>query len=122
MRRMVDVSSAAEPGQRTSQLLRGVLDMCLLALISEEPSYGYEMVRKLERRGLALISDGTIYPLLSRLQRRALVETYLTPSMGGPPRKYYRITARGREALGVWTSEWDDFTRSVDSVVEGGSS
>ena len=119
---MVEGSPDIDLGQRTSQLLRGVLDMCLLALISEEPSYGYEMVRKLEQRGLELVSEGTIYPLLSRLQRRGLVETYLTPSTGGPPRKYYRVTAHGRNVLGVWTSEWDDFRRSVDSVVEGGSS
>ena len=60
--------------------------MCLLALIAEEPCYGYEMVRKLEDRGLALVGEGSIYPLLSRLQKTGLVESFLQESSGGPPR------------------------------------
>ena len=57
-----------------SQLLKGVLDMCLLSLIADEPSYGYEMAAKLKERGLQLVSDGSIYPTLSRLQKAGLVE------------------------------------------------
>jgi PadR family transcriptional regulator, regulatory protein PadR len=76
-------------------LLKGVLDMCLLAIISEEPSYGYEMVNKLASKGLDLVSEGTIYPVLSRLQKNGLVEGYLVESSGGPARKYYRLTPQG---------------------------
>jgi PadR family transcriptional regulator PadR len=106
--------------QRGSQLLRGVLDICLLALIAEEPCYGYEMVRKLEERGLELVSEGSIYPLLSRLQRLRLIEAYAVPSSDGPPRKYYRVTPGGRRALELWLEEWTAFARGVDRVLKGG--
>ena len=65
-----------------SQLLKGVLDMCLLSLIADEPSYGYEMAAKLKGRGLQLVSDGSIYPTLSRLQKAGLVEGYFVEADG----------------------------------------
>jgi PadR family transcriptional regulator PadR len=105
---------------RSSQLLKGVLDMCLLAIISEEPSYGYEMVRKLAERGLDLVSEGTIYPVLSRLQKGRLVEGYLVESSGGPARKYYRLTALGGETLATWVAEWRRLVSGVERVVGGG--
>jgi PadR family transcriptional regulator PadR len=101
-------------------MLKGVLDMCLLAVISEEPSYGYEMVDKLERRGLELVSEGSIYPLLSRLQRAGLIEGYFVESTGGPPRKYYRIADTGRRQLRDWAGEWDRLSRGVTAVLNGG--
>jgi PadR family transcriptional regulator, regulatory protein PadR len=104
----------------SSQMLKGVLDMCLLAVISEEPSYGYEMVDKLERRGLELVSEGSIYPLLSRLQRAGLIEGYFVESTGGPPRKYYRIADTGRRQLRDWAGEWDRLSRGVTAVLNGG--
>lgn len=103
----------------SSQLLKGVLDMCLLAVISEQPSYGYEMVRKLSGRGLDLVSDGAIYPVLSRLQRGHLIESYLEPSNEGPARKYYRITESGEEQLADWTNEWRSMSHGVEAVLEG---
>lgn len=93
--------------------------MCLLAIISEEPSYGYEMVRKLSDRGLDLVSDGTIYPVLSRLQKGGFVETYLVESTGGPARKYYRSTLRGRETLSAWEREWHQLADGVTTVLRG---
>ncbi|WKZ81719.1 MAG: PadR family transcriptional regulator [Acidimicrobiia bacterium] len=107
--------------ERTSQLLKGVLDMCLLAVIAEEPSYGYEMARKLEHRGLALVGEGSIYPLLSRLQSRGLVETFMQDSNEGPPRKYYRIAREGSRQLAAWIDEWRSLADSVSSVIGGGS-
>ncbi len=104
---------------RSTQLLKGVLDMCLLAIISEEPSYGYEMVKKLASRGLDLVSEGTIYPVLSRLQKSGLVEGYLVESSGGPARKYYRLTKPGAEALGSWQEEWRQLAAGVESVLKG---
>ena len=106
--------------EHRSQLLKGVLDMCLLALISEEPSYGYEMVRKLQNRGLDLVSDGSIYPLLSRLQRQGLVDGYFEGSSGGPQRKYYRIRNEGDERLDRWREEWGHLTGGVEAVLRGG--
>ena len=103
-----------------SQLLKGVLDMCLLAVIAEEPSYGYEMARKLEDRGLSLVGEGSIYPLLSRLQKTGLVETFLQGSTGGPPRKYYRIVESGRERLDEWSGEWKNLSAGVTAILNGG--
>lgn len=105
---------------RGSQLLKGVLDMCLLSIISEEPSYGYEMIHKLQERGLRLVSEGSIYPLLSRLQKGGLVDGYLVHSTEGPARKYYQITTDGRAALVEWAKEWGDFRDGVQDVLEGG--
>lgn len=104
---------------RGSQLLKGVLDMCLLSIIGEEPSYGYEMVRKLQGRGLRLVSEGSIYPLLSRLEKGTLIDGYLVESREGPARKYYRITDSGRATLGDWMSEWRTFRDGVDDVLRG---
>lgn len=94
--------------------------MCLLALIAEEPSYGYEMVRKLQERGLTLVSDGTIYPLLSRLQKKGLVEGYFEGSSGGPQRKYYRICQAGRARLNEWRQDWNVLATGVERVLNGG--
>jgi PadR family transcriptional regulator PadR len=105
---------------RNTQLLKGVLDMCLLAVISEEPSYGYEMVRKLTDRGLNLVSEGAIYPVLSRLQRNGLIEGYLVASPEGPARKYYRIEKKGKAALDEWSQAWNELIDGVQNVLGGG--
>lgn len=114
---MVDSALRADRG---TQLLKGVLDMCLLSIIREEPSYGYEMVRKLQDRGLSLVSEGSIYPLLSRLQKGGLLDGFLVQSSEGPARKYYRITQPGRNALDKWTGEWNLFRDGVEDVLRGG--
>ncbi len=106
---------------RSSQLLKGVLDMCLLAVIAEEPSYGYEMVRKLAGRGLDLVGEGAIYPVLSRLQKGGLIEGYLVESAGGPARKYYRMTETGENSLREWSEDWRRLASGVEQVLRGGS-
>lgn len=95
--------------------------MCLLSIIEEEASYGYEMVSKLRSRGLDLASEGSIYPLLSRLQKQGLIEGYLVQSSEGPARKYYRMTDDGIATLREWRTEWDEFSTSVDAVLAGGA-
>lgn len=107
--------------ERSSQLLHGVLDMCLLSIIDEESSYGYEMVNKLRERGLDLASEGSIYPLLSRLQKQEMIEAYLVESSEGPARKYYRMTKKGQEALAAWQADWAEFRNAVDTVLRGAS-
>jgi PadR family transcriptional regulator PadR len=102
---------------RQSQLLRGVLDACLLAVTSEEPAYGYEMTRRLAQRGLA-VAEGSIYPVLGRLERDGLVSTFKQAGNGGPPRKYYGITAAGRETLAGWVAEWRSARTAIDAVLE----
>lgn len=105
----------------TTQLLHGVLDMCLLSIIDEQESYGYEMVSKLRERGLDLASEGSIYPLLSRLQKQGMIEGYLVQSSEGPARKYYRMSDSGRQTLHQWRTEWHSFSESVNGVLNGGA-
>jgi PadR family transcriptional regulator PadR len=104
---------------RATQLLHGVLDMCLMSIIDEEASYGYEMVNKLRNRGLGLASEGSIYPLLSRLQKQGMIEGYLVQSSEGPARKYYRMSQPGSVALEQWRHDWVEFKNSVDEVLQG---
>jgi PadR family transcriptional regulator PadR len=102
---------------RRSQLLRGVLDLCLLAVVEEGPAYGYEMTKRLRARGLSIVGEGSIYPLLGRLERDGLVDTYRAASNGGPPRKYYRLSQDGQRALAAGVSEWRAARDAVDAVL-----
>ena len=101
---------------RRTQLLRGVLDLCALAVMADEPVYGYELTERLRARGLSAVSEGSVYPLLGRLEREGLVETYRQASNGGPPRKYYRLSAAGRRALAAGVDEWHATRAGLDSV------
>jgi PadR family transcriptional regulator, regulatory protein PadR len=103
---------------RQTQLLRGVLDLCALAVMAEEPVYGYELTRRLRERGLSTVGEGSVYPLLGRLEREGLVETYRKASNGGPPRKYYRPSAAGRRALKAGTAEWRATRDALDVVLD----
>jgi PadR family transcriptional regulator PadR len=107
---------AVGEGRRT-QLLRGVLDLCLLAVMEEGPAYGYEMTKRLRERGLSIVGEGSIYPLLGRLEREGLVETHRAASDGGPPRKYYRPSREGRRALESGVAEWRAARDAVDTVL-----
>ena len=94
-----------------------MLDLCLLAVMEDGPAYGYEMTRRLRDRGLAIVGEGSIYPLLGRLERDGLVETYRAASDGGPPRKYYRPSSAGRLALSVGVAEWRAARDAIDAVL-----
>jgi PadR family transcriptional regulator, regulatory protein PadR len=104
-------------GGRRTQLLRGVLDLCLLAVMGDDPAYGYEMTKRLGERGLSIVGEGSIYPLLGRLERDELVDTHRATSNGGPPRKYYRLSRKGRQALEAGTREWRATRDAVDAVL-----
>jgi len=104
--------------QRRTELLRGVLDLCLLAVMDEEPAYGYEMTRRLRARGLSAVGEGSIYPLLGRLERDGLVETHRAASNGGPPRKYYRASSSGQRALAAGAVQWREVRDAVDAVLD----
>jgi len=103
--------------RRRTELLRGVLDLCLLAVMQEGPAYGYEMTKRLRARGLTIVAEGSIYPLLGRLEREGLVETYRAASEGGPPRKYYRASGAGERALDAGVAEWRAARDAVDAVL-----
>jgi PadR family transcriptional regulator PadR len=104
-------------GGRRTQLLRGVLDLCLLAVMDEGPAYGYEMTKRLGERGLSIVGEGSIYPLLGRLERDGLVDTHRAASNGGPPRKYYQLSRQGQRALASGVDEWQTTREAVDSVL-----
>lgn len=104
--------------QRRSQLLRGVLDLCLLSLIAERPRYGYEFIEALTKSGLELVGEGSIYPLLARMERAGLVEPFRAPSSsGGAPRKYYRLSEAGRAELEHGRTVWRGFTAQADRIL-----
>jgi len=102
---------------RRSQLLRGVLDLCLLAVMGEGSAYGYEMTKRLRGRGLSIVGEGSIYPLLGRLERDGLVETRRAASNGGPPRKYYSLSPEGERALEAGVKEWQVTRDAVDGAL-----
>lgn len=108
------------PGERlTSQLRKGTLAYCVLALLSRRERYGFELVRTLSAVDGLVTSEGTIYPLLSRLRKDGHVTTTWRDSEAGPPRKYYAITREGLADLGAFRVEWRRFRTAVDSVVDG---
>ena len=101
----------------TTQMLKGIIDGCILAIIHEKEVYGYELAEKLEQYGFDSFSEGTIYPLLMRMQREELVISTLKKSTAGPKRKYYSLTQKGEEEFQKFSSRWDRLQRSVNSVL-----
>ena len=101
-----------------TELRRGVLEYCVLAVVRDDESYAFDIVRELSGAGELVTSEGTIYPLLSRLRRDKLVETTWRESTEGPPRRYYRITDDGRRALDGFTLEWARFRTAVDAILD----
>src|SRR5918999_6466509 len=99
-----------------SQLRRGTVEYCVLALLRNGERYGFELVRELAEVDGLVTSEGTIYPLLTRLRKDNLVTTFWQESESGPPRRYYRLTDEGRAALTDFTKEWARFRDSVDAI------
>ena len=100
-----------------SQLRRGALEYCVLALMQDEPRYAFDLVTELGRHPSLVTSEGTIYPLLSRLRKDGLVLTEQRDSEHGPPRRYYQLTREGRRALSWFESEWHEFRNAVDETL-----
>jgi PadR family transcriptional regulator PadR len=97
------------------QLKKGALELCVLALLSQHDSYAYEIASRLaEAIGMG---EGTIYPLMRRLQNDGLVDTYLVESPTGPPRKYYRLTEAGRTSFDTQKAAWDAFVRAMQNIL-----
>jgi PadR family transcriptional regulator PadR len=105
-----------------SQMRRGAIEYCVLALLRNEARYGFDLVRELATTQGLVTTEGTIYPLLSRLRSEGLVETTWQESQQGPPRRYYRATAAGLEALEVFVENWSLFRDSVDQILKMGES
>jgi PadR family transcriptional regulator, regulatory protein PadR len=101
-----------------SQLRRGVLEYCVLALLRGTERYSYEIVHALGEADGLVTTEGTLYPLLSRLRKDALVTTTWRESETGPPRRYYRLTPSGEARLATFLGEWSRFRDSVDTLLE----
>lgn len=101
-----------------SQLRRGVLEYCVLALLRGAERYSYEIVHALGQVEGLVTTEGTLYPLLSRLRREQLVSSTWRESDSGPPRRYYRLTPSGEARLAVFLGEWSRFRDSVDTLLE----
>jgi PadR family transcriptional regulator, regulatory protein PadR len=108
------------PGDWTSQLRRGVLELCILRLLRHRPSYGYEIVTTLDALGPLAAGENTVYPLLRRLKADRYLETFTRESPAGPPRQYYRLTADGRRRLAAIEKEWADMVQAVERAVDRG--
>lgn len=117
MRRMV----LGETRNPLTELRRGVLEHCVLALVRDQESYAFDIVRALASAGELMTSEGTIYPLLSRLRRDHLATTTWRESDAGPPRRYYRITDDGRRVLDAFAGDWARFRDAVDAVLGTGA-
>lgn len=100
------------------QFKKGILELCALSLLIEEDRYGYELFNILSEN--IAVSEGTIYPLLRRLNQEGYFSTYLKESSEGPPRKYYRITEDGRRAHELLYEEWKEFLQGVNKILSGG--
>ncbi|NYF96838.1 PadR family transcriptional regulator [Janibacter cremeus] len=95
------------------QMLKGVLGLLLLSALAADDDYGYGLVVRLRGAGFDDLAEGTVYPRLTRLEQAGFLESYLRPSHSGPARKYYRITAAGRDDLDGRRSAWEHLQRAV---------
>ncbi|MBN9790530.1 MULTISPECIES: PadR family transcriptional regulator [Pseudonocardia] len=101
----------------TSQLLKGVLDLAVLAVLDREDGYGYEVVRALRAAGLSEVGDASVYGTLRRLYGAGLLTSYVVPSEEGPHRKYYAINEPGRTRLQETTDRWRAFATTMEGLV-----
>lgn len=99
-----------------AQLMRGTLEGCILKFLSEETTYGYELVEKLGQYGFEDMKEGTIYPLLVRLEKKGFIDSEFRPSPLGPSRKYYSLTSKGVDYLEEFLVNWTKISSSVNRI------
>jgi PadR family transcriptional regulator PadR len=110
-------SPSVELEPRRSLLLRGVLDMCVLALLQRQPDHVYGLVGRLAERGLTKVSFGSLYPLVTRLRQQGLVDDITLTSSLSPLRSVLSVTAAGRVALERWTEQWRTMNTTVNQLL-----
>ncbi|PAV30681.1 PadR family transcriptional regulator [Virgibacillus profundi] len=101
-----------------SQLLKGILEGCILSIIKQKQTYGYELSVKLQEFGLSDVSEGSIYPILLRLQKENLIVGEMKKSEAGPNRKYYQLTEGGHNALSEFMYQWESIKEPVDRIID----
>ncbi|RYV52975.1 PadR family transcriptional regulator [Pengzhenrongella frigida] len=102
----------------TTQLLKGVLDVAVLAVVAGEDGYGYDVVRRLRAAGLRDVGDASVYGTLRRLYSSGALTSYVVPSDEGPHRKYYGINAQGRAMLEAQRADWREFAATMTALLE----
>ena len=108
----------AEISNWMTQLRKGLLELCIFNLLARGELYGYDLVKQLAKIPGIIISEGTIYPLLSRLRKSGLLDTRLEESATGPARRYYRLSVEGERALVLMNSYWLEVERAVQTAME----
>lgn len=98
-------------------MLKGILEGCILYLIDQQECYGYEMVQKLNSANIP-VAEGSIYPLLLKLQKEQLITATFKPSKEGPQRKYYRLTDSGKTHLKQFKIKWNLLNNSVNKLIK----
>ena len=106
-------------GDWLTQVRKGAVELCILALLDGRERYGYEIVQELNSPGEVIIAEGSIYPLLKRLNKRGWVTSAWRESSSGPPRKYYSLTERGRAHFTSIGDQWKQFAGFVDRLLGG---
>lgn len=101
----------------TTQLLKGVLDMAVLAVVQHEDGYGYDIVRRLREAGLGEVGDASVYGTLRRLYTAGVVSSYMAPSEDGPNRKYYSINTQGDDMLTEQRETWSTFASAMSRLL-----
>ena len=99
-----------------AQLMKGILEGCILRIIGDSETYGYEIVTQLQSHGFTDAKEGTLYPLLLRLEKKELITAVFKPSPLGPKRKYYYLTEAGKEYVGNFYSVWREVAESVEDI------
>lgn len=102
-----------------TQILKGLLEGCILNIVSKNETYGYEICEKLIGFGFQDISEGSVYPILIRLEKKKLLYSVMKESPLGPMRKYYYLTEDGEEELKEFALSWKEIKRNIDNVLEG---
>lgn len=105
---------------KQTQLLKGVLEGCVLAIIKEKTIYGYELVQSLREAGFTDMVGGTVYPLLQKLEKQGAIQGTEKASPDGPNRKYYSLTLLGEERLVEFQEQWNYLTKQVDQILTNG--
>ena len=102
----------------TTQLLKGVLDVAVLAVVEDEDGYGYDVLRRLRSGGLTEVGDASVYGTLRRLYAAGALTSYVVPSDEGPHRKYYGINAQGRAMLDAQRKDWQEFAGTMGRLLK----
>jgi PadR family transcriptional regulator PadR len=102
-----------------AQILKGILEGCILLIISKENTYGYGILEILKHNGFSDITEGTIYPILIRLEKQGMLSSQLKESPLGPRRKYYSLTQKGESELSEFLQEWESLSKNVDGLIRG---